>query len=453
MSNSSLRGFVLTLSAAALLAPAAAFAQIPTITLADAIRLSAKVNPSVVQAIGTVRNSEAAVRSASLGAYLPSLTGNSSANRSFSENARVVDGEVIGGGRSTNSVNLGLSANMELFTGFRRGADSKAAKANRSAAEASLTDQEFQVGLTVTQQFFDALAAQQLITVREASVKRAEEQLNLSVAKLRVGSATRSDSLRSLVNLGNARLALVQTQSDVARTQAVLGRSVGFDARVAAADDSAFYEAPVALDTAPLSQEALEHSPTVRASFYSADAARAQLRSSRSAYWPTLSLSASTNWSGTNQNDFSSRDSLGNPMVINVPDYHLYNNRQISLGLSWTIFNRFQREQTIVNRLSALDVAEATARDTRRGVQSSLTTQYAALDAASLRIDITSTSVLAAAEDLRVVNERYRVGAATILDVLTSQEALQQAEVDVVNARFDYLRAKAQLEALIGRRL
>ena len=48
---------------------------------------------------------------------------------------------------------------------------------------------------------------------------------------------------------------------------------------------------------------------------------------------------------------------------------------------------------------------------------------------------------------------RYRLGVATIVDVLTSQEALNQAEVDVVNARFDYLRARAQIEALIGRKL
>jgi len=54
---------------------------------------------------------------------------------------------------------------------------------------------------------------------------------------------------------------------------------------------------------------------------------------------------------------------------------------------------------------------------------------------------------------LRVVEQRYRVGAATILDLLNSQEALTQAEVDAVAARFDYLRAKAQIEALIGRDL
>ena len=45
------------------------------------------------------------------------------------------------------------------------------------------------------------------------------------------------------------------------------------------------------------------------------------------------------------------------------------------------------------------------------------------------------------------------MGAATIVDVLSSQEALSQAEVDVVQARYNYVVAKAQIEALIGRSL
>ena len=73
-----------------------------------------------------------------------------------------------------------------------------------------------------------------------------------------------------------------------------------------------------------------------------------------------------------------------------------------------------------------------------------LTARLAELEAARARIDITRTSVVAATEDLRVQQERYRLGASTIVDVLTSQEALNQAEVDVVIARFDYLRAKAR---------
>ncbi len=409
-------------------------AQVPTVSLNDAIRLARQAQPSVIQARGTARNADAQARAA-MGAYLPSLTASSSGTRSYTGTQRVgPTGELENA--TTNSVNFGVTASVDLFTGFRRGADRRAARASQDAADAGLTDTEFQAALTTTQQFFDALAAQQLVRVRDAGVQRAEEQLNLSTAKLRVGSATRSDSLRSLVNLGNARLALVSAQSEVARTQAELARTLGLEGRVAAEDDSTFYQALTPLDTASLSQEAAGGSPRIRAALASAEAADASVKSARAQYWPTLGLSGSANWSGTNTND-----------------YELSANRQVQLALSWPIFNRFQREQTVTTRLSAMDVAEANARDARRGVQAALTTQFAALDAARVRIDISRTSVLAATEDLRVVNERYRVGAATILDILNSQEALAQAEVDAITARFDHLNARARIEALIGRPL
>jgi outer membrane protein len=107
----------------------------------------------------------------------------------------------------------------------------------------------------------------------------------------------------------------------------------------------------------------------------------------------------------------------------------------------------------VAERSVSLEVADATAADEQRAVAAELTARLAELTAARALIEITLTSVVAATEDLRVQQERYRLGASTIVDVLTSQEALNQAEVDVVVARFDYLRAKASLEALIGRNL
>lgn len=413
-------------------------AQIPTVTLEEAVRRAQQALPTVVQAQSQVRNAEAQVRSAK-GAYLPSLSANTTGSTSFSagpSRSDPVTQQVVNGDRTSTSVSMGLSASVDLFTGFRRGADSRSARATRSAAEASLTDQQFQAGLTATQSFFDALAAQELVAVRQASVKLAEQQLNISVAKLRVGQATRSDSLRSLVNLGTARSNLITAQSDVSRTQAILGRNIGLDGRVLAADDSTFYQTSVVLDTTQLTQEALARSPQVQAAEAQTDAASASVKSAKAQYFPTLALSGNTSWSGNN-----------------ALDYSLYASRGLTLALSWPLFNRFQREQTIVTRLTALDNAEANAADTRRGVQASLTGQYAGLDAARARIDISRTSIEAAQEDLRVINARYQAGAATILDVLTSQEALAQAQVDAVNARFDYLKAKAQIEALIGRHL
>jgi outer membrane protein TolC len=267
-------------------------------------------------------------------------------------------------------------------------------------------------------------------------VRRAEEQLKTAVAKLRAGSATRSDSLRSLVTLGNARLDQITTQTQLATAEANLARLVGEGGRVRAADDSSFYRLMEVIDTQALRTEAESRSPRVQSAAANAAAARASLRASRSAYWPSLTLAANTGWNGSR-----------------ATDYDLFNQRQISLSLRWNLFDGFDRELTIVQRDAELDLAEASASDSQREVQAELTTRLAELEAARTRIGIAQTSVVAATEDTRVQQERYRLGVSTIVDLLTSQEALNQAEVDVVNARFDYLRAKAQLEALIGRNL
>lgn len=429
----SLAPLVLALSLAG---PAAA--QERAVTLAEAIRLAERTQPGVVQAETGIRTAAARRRNA-WGSYLPSVTATSQASEFFSEGASRIDpvtGQLTTGNSSNRSLSTSLSASVDLFTGFRRGAEMRAARAGQTAAEAGLVDARFQQALTTTNQFFDALAAAQLLRVREASVRRAEEQLKVSINKLRAGSATRSDSLRSRVTLGNARLALIRATTDLAAAEAGLARLVGETGRVKAADDSAFYRLDAIPDTAALRAEAEARSPRIQSTRAGAEAARANLRASRSAYWPSLTLSGNTAWNASRAND-----------------YDLLNQRQVSLGLRWSLFDRFDRELAVAEREASLDVADAEAADAQRAVAAELTARLAELAAARAEIEITTTSVVAATEDLRVQQERYRLGASTIVDVLTSQEALDQAEVDVVVARFNHLRARAQLEALIGRTL
>jgi outer membrane protein TolC len=409
----------------------------PTVTLEEAIALSLRSQPGVVQAEAAVDNAAARVRTAK-GAWLPSLDLSASGNQNFSGVPSRVDPNTgLAVGSSSGSVNTSLRSSVTLFDGFQRSADTKSARASETAADASLVNARYQQRLTTTNQFLDALAAAELVGVRQASVNRAEEQLKVSINKLNAGSATRSDSLRSRVTLGTAQLQLIQAQASLAAGEAGLARLIGTTGRVAAADDSSFYHVMTTpVDTAELRQEAESKSPQVQAAVASAAAARAGITSARSGYWPTLSLSGNVGLSGS-----SSRN------------YSFYDSRGASLSLSWPLFDRFQREQSINTAENSSLTAEAQAADAARQVSANLTSQLATLDAARTQIEITQVSVRAAEEDLRVQQERYRVGASTIVDILTSQEALDQAEVDAVNARFSYLRAKAQIEALIGRSL
>ncbi|HEU4648577.1 MAG TPA: TolC family protein [Gemmatimonadales bacterium] len=437
MMHRSLWGLPLAVTLAAGSPGLAAAQQPAAVTLAEALQRADQVQTGVVQARATVQNAQAAQRAAT-GAWLPSLSASSSAANFYTGQSSIDrnTGLVLPGGTTTQTLAMGLSASWDVFTGFRRGADIRAARAQGAAAESGLTDARYQQRLVTTNAFFDALAASQLVRVREASVQRAEEQLKVSSAKLRVGTATRADSLQALVALGTARSDLVTASSQLTAAEAALARQVGADGRVAAVDDSSYYHTVASVDATALAREATGSAPQVRSRVAQVEASQAAVKSARSGYWPTISLNGFAGYNGTSRNDYS-----------------LISQRQLSLQLSWPIFNRFQREQAIVQQETQLDVAQAQAADTRRNVQSVVLAQAAALDAARQRIDIAETSVAAATEALRVQRSRYQAGVATIVDVLTAQETLTQAEVSVVTARFDYLRAKAQIETALGRAL
>jgi outer membrane protein len=403
------------------------------VTLGEAVRRALVVQPAMVEARGETRSRGAAGRSA-WGAFLPTLTTSASAVRSNRSTFRQGTTDIL---PPVYSYSGGLLARLELFDGFRRLANRRAASANQDAADAGLVNRRYETTLATQQAFFAALENEELVRVAQAQVTRAEQQLKISVDKLRAGSATRSDTLRSTVDLGNARLALLDARANLATAQANLGRQVGADQPARAVPDTTF---PALPDTVALRASALETAPQVEQAEAQARAARAQVWTARALYWPSLTVSYNNSRTGTGSPSF--------PLLNTYPE-----NFSWQFGLSWTLFNGFQREESQVTANVARDVAEARAADTRRELNAQLTQQLAGLVTAYAQIGIGRTNVAAATEDLRVVQERYRVGAATILDLLTSQASLTQAEVSLVQARYDYLIARAQLEALVGHAL
>jgi outer membrane protein len=404
------------------------------VTLDEAIRRALDVQPAIIQAQGAQRNAGAAQRSA-FGAFLPSLSLTGGSAHASGNRFNAATNQIVSGPAST-SYTGGISLNLTLFDGFARFATSNAAAANADAADAGYTNQRFQVTLTTKQLFYNALATDELVGVAEAQVRQAQQQFDIAVQKLHAGSATRSDSLRSVVDLGNAHLALLNAQANLATAEANLGRQVGVDRPVRAVPDSTLAPYP---DTAALRADAMAHAPQVAQAEAQAHAAQSQVSVARAQYFPSFTAGYSNGYTG-----FDAPWSSTNSYV---------NNWSLRFSVSLPIFNGFTREQQMVSADVQRDVAVAQAADTRRLVGAQLTQEIAALQTAYTQIDIATTNVAATTEDLRVQQERYRVGASTILDLLTSEANLTQAKTNLVQARFNYNIARAQLEALVGRTL
>ena len=322
---------------------------------------------------------------------------------------------------------------MTVFDGFSRMADIRAANADIESADASFVNTRFQTILQTKQAFFDALASEELVRISDTRIERAQEQLNISIEKLRAGTATRSDTLRSHVEVANARLQRLQAETQLAAAEADLARLVGLEGSVQAATDDALLRI-ADIDTTTLRQEALARSPQIEQADASARSAEAQHAATTAQYLPRVTASYSKSWSANQWLDLN-------------PSW------SARLSLSMTLFNGFAREASRTRAAVNLESARAQVDDTRRQVNTQLTQYLASLLAAQTRLEIAEANRAASEEDLRVQRERYRLGAATIVDVLASQVNLDQAEVDIVQARFDYLVAKAQIEALVGREL
>jgi outer membrane protein len=407
------------------------------ISLAEAVQLAQQNAPQMVAARNNINANEATVRTR-WSAFLPTLSGNVSSSWGAGQ---VFDnkGDIV----SRNNVtpwnwSRRVSANWLVFDGGDRNFQLRAARANVDAAEANAVATEFSVAYSVSQQFYAALAARESRAAAMTALTEAEQNQRAANARIASGAATRSDSLRAVISVGNQQLAVMTAENDLQNANAALTRLVGTPFTVTAAEsDTAL--SPVAVDSVELAR-LLDSSPAMRSAQASVAAASAGVRSSRTDYWPSITTSY-----GLTNNIADTSFAFWQGRTLQ--------NKSFSLSMSVPIFNGLGREETVQRAKITEMNARATLRDAQLLAQQQLVQYLGQLRLAQARIAIQQASLEAAQEDLRVQQQRYALGASTQLELLTTQTQLNSARYNLVNARYQVRIAKAQLEQLLGREI
>ncbi|MGQ0650593.1 MAG: TolC family protein, partial [Gemmatimonadaceae bacterium] len=402
------------------------------LSLDEAVRLAQQNSPLTVAARGQLKASDASVRTA-FGSYLPTFSLSAGSSRSGGENLGP-NGRLVPISSPWN-FSRGLNSNLELFDGGRRMNQLRTARAEQTSAESNERLQRFRIALDVKQQYFNVQAARESRGAAQAQLAQAEEQLKSSSARVAAGAATKSDSLRSVIAVGNARLALLTAENNIRVANANLTRLVATPFPVTAGEAEAV--AVVGIDSASVARW-IEEAPSILQAKAEVASAAASLKSTRAPYWPTLSMGMS--FSG-NRSDEAFAPTGGPYSSL----------RTLRLNFNYPVFSGLQREENVARANIAEDNARAQLRDARLTAEQQVTQLLGSLRLAEARLAIQEASVAAGEEDLRVQNQRYALGSSTLLDVLTSQSTLNQARYGLIQARYDARVAKAQIEALVGR--
>ena len=431
---------VLTLGAVLLVAGAGA-AQEPSILDAGATRitLDGALARAVVRSPQLAQSEQALVnagetRRTAVGAFLPTISTNSGMSVRSTQRFDAATDRLVTG--SSNSYNAGLTARYDLFRGGQRFSELDRAAADVTAARARREDQRFNVNFQTKNFFFQALRQEELLTVALRRLEQATQSLEMTRTQQQVGAGTVSDTLRARLEFINSRQAVLTAQIQTRAARFALGRQIGIAEPVIPVAPDDLEPRPLRLSEREILEVAENLAPSVQAAEAIFEAAREAYSSSKSAYIPSLSLSTGYNWSNQ-EGSFSGGITSWN----------------LNFNLSYPIFNGFSREASIVRAEYSTRVARLQEDDARLASRQETDAALRTLETSELAIDIAGEAVAVADEDLRVTRERYRLSVAIILDVVTSQIASDQARVDLVNARYDYILARAELEAILGRDL
>jgi outer membrane protein len=402
---------------------------LPMLTLAQALDRGLRLNPDYVAALGSVAEAEWARTAARVAFVVPSVQ----ASLDYTKYSQAFFN--IGTfNQSSTASTFTLSASYDIFAA-RKFSELARSAAALDGAGATAAQRRYAAALLTEAAFYGVLSNQELASAFEQRAARAEETLRVARARVVSGAAVQSDSLSVRVELTRARVALLRVASDLRVARLELGRRAGVDGPAGAVPFDSAPAPPLPITLAEAISRALEQGPEYRAARAQERAAEADFRGRRGAYLPTLNLSAA-----------HSRFDVGLfPNASNVSS--------LTLTASIPIWNNGLRELQIHQARTTRDVARAVRADLERAALHDVTQAYDIYETARAEEVLAREALLAARENYRVNQVQYQSGAITIIQLISAQNDLTDAESGLVTARYDARLALARLEAILGTRL
>jgi outer membrane protein len=467
------------------------------LSLADAVMLAREHNPDYRAQLGDEAVAEWGVRSA-YAAFLPTAGVSGGVAYQGGGQARLGNftADDIGLGSTPayyfSSYTLGVQLGLDGSTFYRIGQE----RAYRDGVRARLEAADQALRTTVTRQYLGTLRARDAVTLSEAELARTEANLRLAEARHAVESATMLEVKQAQVERGRAEVELLRNRAQYETERIRLLQLMGVELRPDVELTSEVRVFEPRWEAPGLIRIAMGTQPQLEVARASETAAQADVGVARSSFWPRLT--ASTGLSGFTRrvgddhflldqaeqailnarqdcmavNELLSRLSPPLPPqdcsgLVFTPEMRtrlLDQNREfpfnflrepvsLSVGVSVPIFQGLTRHR----QLEAARVSREAARQRLRGeelrVRADVHASLASLNAAYQAVRLEERNGELADAQLELARERYRVGAASFIELLEAETMKARADRAHLLGVYGFQEALTALEAAVGQAL
>ena len=416
------------------LLPVALLAQTPPVlTLHQAEALAVKNHPQIQAAQNEVNfaNQQIVINRSP---YYPDVTGDITGSQGNNlarigagdlPASRLFDREAQGVVVRQLITDSGRTRNLVASARFQAQAASQNSQATR-----------YTVLLDVTRAYFDVLHAQATVKVAEQTVA-ARQLLDNQVTELaRNKLRSQVDVSFADVNVSQAKLLLLRAQDNVAGALAELGRAMGSD------QPASYQLSDEPLPTAPpgtaesLVSQAIDNRPELASLRASRDAARRFADAERDLSRPTVSAIAVAGYTPY----------INTPVTAPIPPEY----EGVGANVSIPIFNGHlfsaRREAAYQRALEA----DQRLRDQQERISRDVRVAWASATDAYQRIDVTAQFLRQASLAMQLAQGRYDLSLASIVELTQAQLNVTTAEIENLNAKYDYQTQYAALQFTLG---
>ena len=335
------------------------------------------------------------------------------------------------------SQNYTIDFSQPLYQGGKiRSTIRKADMEKQFAGLQTLTDQaEIKLGLLNRYMNLFSLFKQREVLVR--NIEESELRLQDIRRMKKEGLITNNDVLRSEMQLTGDRLALQETENSISLVSQQLDILLGQDENLLLSPDTTLLYQAVALQSYDdYIVQAYANDPAMKLLRTQTDLARNEIRITRSAFLPNVSMYAS--------------NTLARPVSRTLAD--MYNNNwNVGISVSYPLSSLYKNNHKVKESKMMVSLRENEEEQKMQGIRKAVRSAFLRHQEALQRVEALKLSVRQAEENYRIMQNRYLNQLAILTDLLDANSVRLDVELQLVTARTRVIYTYYQLQKACGR--
>ncbi len=285
----------------------------------------------------------------------------------------------------------------------------------------------------VSNSYLAIIAENARITATEAEIKADEAVFDNATLRHDAGTAIGIDVLRSQVELKQRQQQLVAVRNQFEKDKLSLARVIGLPTGQAfEVADPSISMPQEAVDLKDALQKAYDHRPDYQEARARVAAAQFTLRSARAERYPTLTASGYYGDEGLRLLN----DSHGVFMATGSINFNIFDGGRIKADV-------MQNEAELRNRRNEYD-------NLRGQIDFEVRNALLDLNSSQQQVGVAQSNVQLAQQSLQQSQDRFSAGVTNTVEVVQAQQAVADANENLISAQYQYNLAKVELARSLG---